>query len=120
MPSRKQTIDATTWVVLMLEISKHSITRGIFGNCRASAKARRSASGSIVVGREPRVKRRVGRVVRRKSSSMLRNSAAFSKSSFSACAHLFFQLRHHFAGMSFEKFAGLRDAFSINLRRNLA
>jgi len=61
-----------------------------FGKPIRSASARTSAGGSIVVGRLPRVKRRVGFVVRRKSSSMLRNSAAFSNSIFSATVRICF------------------------------
>ena len=52
--------------------------------------------------------RRIGFVVRRKSSIMLRSSAAFSKSSFSAAsAHLFLERDDHFARMAFEKIARL-------------
>src|SRR5436190_980154 len=69
----------------MLEMSKHSITRGSRDNCSASAKALTSAAGSTVLGSVVRVNRRVARVVWRRSSSMLRNSAAFSKSIFSVC-----------------------------------
>jgi hypothetical protein len=70
--------------VEIFEISKHSITRGTCGSCSASANARTSAIGSIVLGKLLRVNRRIGLVVLRKSSIMLRSSAAFSKSIFFA------------------------------------
>ena len=58
----------------------------------------------------------------RSASQVIKHVAQFGRlfeiELFRLCAHLFFQLRHHFAGMSFEKFAGLCDTFAINLRRD--
>ena len=80
MPFLKDTMLATMCVVEMLEMSKHSMTSGRCGSWSASASALRSDTGLMLVGSEWRVNRRVGAVVRRRSSIMSRNCAAFSKS----------------------------------------
>ncbi len=88
MPFLNETMLATMCVVEMFEMSKHSMTIGRCGNWSASPSALRSATGLIVDGSEWRVNRRVGAVVRRRSSIMSRNSAAFSKFIFAAAAFI--------------------------------
>ena len=77
--------------------------------------------GSIVLGKLPRVNRRVGLVVSRKSAIMSRNSAAFSKSIFSAASlHLFVEGGDHVSRFAFQKLTRLRDTLPVLFGADLA
>jgi len=108
----KQTIEATTCVVEIFEISKHSITRGTCGSCSASAVRATSAIGSIVLGRLPRVidALALSCCVNRQSCCVVR---LLSRVHFlRRFPHFLFQRADHFPRFSFQNSTGSKDALA--------
>ena len=69
----------------------------------------------MVLGKLPRVNRRVGFVVLRKFAAMLRRSAAFSNSSFPAAVRISFSSAVIHSPIAFQELAGLRNALAVLL-----